>query len=172
MLALGLLASACGRSEQEAAEQFRAARAVMTKNLVDPASAQFRDERVRTLWSRTGSRLRVYCAEVRVKDVSGEYGEFEAAEAILAASLTHPQMMGYHKAGAVFLPANAQKFYLDCERPDTARTDAGLEAAFPPGDRELSAERRAAVDRAYPVLSNDPAPPQGAAPAAVRGHRH
>lgn len=117
--------------------------------LRDPASAEFRNEQVRTLWTAGGRRKTLYCAEVNANNAFGGKTGFRPVRITIST-----RGLEGHNAGEVWIDREMNPgFYLDCVRADTQRGDENFGKAF------LSASfNQAEIDAAEPVLSDEVAP--------------
>lgn len=70
---------------------FGDAREAVKLKLRDPSSSEFRDEKIRTLWSANGDRLTVYCAEVNANNAFGGKAGFQPVEYVVAVTATSPK---------------------------------------------------------------------------------
>lgn len=127
--------------------------------LRDPNSAEFRDERIRVLWTEEGTRVHVYCAEVNSNNAYGGKVGFTPVRKIISVQTRHRDRY-LPPDGTTYIEEKGvgANHYLDCIRPDTQRNDAALFKGilqFGPFDAAAQAE----ADKIEPVLSNDDAPP-------------
>lgn len=140
--------SAC--SQEPDFTQYREA---VKNELRDPASAEFRNEQIRTLWTSGGRRITLYCAEVNANNAYGGKAGFKPVRIHISSRglPTHLEP----PLGDVWLESDMTPgHYLDCVRPDTQRNDDNFGKAFV----SLGEFNQAEVDAAEPVLSDDVAP--------------
>lgn len=150
--AVGLLACA-GCTDQD----LERAREAVRLRLRDPASAVFKDEKIRTIWSANGDRLKLYCAEVNARNGFGGLVGFKPVEFVIDVTSTSPTP-GVAKRGDVwFNEPDSPSYYLHCQRADTERANGTVFLSTPnlfasPGDM------RHELDRDVPILSLASAP--------------
>jgi hypothetical protein len=125
--------------------------------LRDPDSAQFRNEKIRVLWSKEGSRLKLYCAEVNARNAFGGMTGYSDAEHVIEASLKDETSESIWKTGSTFvsrgITANHEWY---CDRPDTERDGksfGNLIAAYDSSPAGIKAEMDV-----IPILSDEIAP--------------
>lgn len=152
ILAALLLMSACHSD----APQIREGENFVKQSLRDPDSAQFRNEKIRVVWSQNGDRWKVYCAEVNANNAFGGKTGFSPLYVTLDAR---------SPSGGKYLPSKGDVIendhnpntYLNCERPDTERKDGELFLARV-NLYESYEEMRSDVDQSSPVISTNSAP--------------
>lgn len=140
-------------------------RTTIRDRLRDPASAEFKDEAIRTLWSKDGSRYKLYCAMVNANNAFGGKSGFRPATVVISVINKRPDPYGMVKSvyvpGKAFLDdAVSPDFYLNCQRSDTERKPGSLFMTWPTFGRTWNNSYRAEVDRDMPILSNEVAPEQ------------
>jgi hypothetical protein len=119
----------------------------------DPASAEFRNENIRTLWTAGGKRVRLYCAEVNGANAYGGKTGFLPLRYIISTKNTKGSYDFALSSDPLWIEEEmTNDHYLDCVRSDTQRDDSQFEQAFI-GDFD-----RNMVDKEEPVLSQDVAP--------------
>jgi hypothetical protein len=119
----------------------------------DPASAEFRNENIRTLWTAGGKRVRLYCAEVNGANAYGGKTGFLPLRYIISTKNTKGSYDFALSSDPLWIEEEmTNDHYLDCVRSDTQRGDSQFEQAFI-GDFD-----RNMVDKEEPVLSQDVAP--------------
>lgn len=160
-LAISLAGCAPGETEKHIAE----AQQMIRDELRDAESAEFKDEKIRTLWSKDGSRQTLYCGMVSGNNAFGGKTGYKPVTAILEAVHKRPGTPDIVKKvwsrGSVNLTDGfGPTHYLNCERADTERKNGEVFLAWPPMGREWSESFRAEVDSKVPVLSMDEAPPK------------
>lgn len=132
-------------------------REAVREELRDPASAKFRNEAIRTLWTKGGQRLTIYCGEVNASNAfSGKTG-FKPVMHVLGQRNLKPHLAPIWRAGTVYIYENGPSgdYYLNCMRSDTERNDEHFgKVGFGAFDATVQAE----IDRAEPVLSKKDAP--------------
>lgn len=155
-LIFGLLA-ACGSDENQA--DIEAAREHVKAEMRDPASAEFKEERVRTLWSKDGTRVRVYCADVNGANAYGGKTGYQPVIHVLDTNveddgngLIYPQGETYF-----YRRGMTENYYLMCVRDDTERPNDGIDVAIAFGQESEDAIM-AHANELVPVMSNEVAP--------------
>jgi hypothetical protein len=138
-------------------------RDAVKEELRDPDSAIFKDEQVRTLWSKDGSRMTVYCAMVNANNIMGGKTGFKPVTLIIDAVHKKPGTTDLAKKvwakGQIFINDEINpNFYLECMRPDTERANGKLFLVYPTMGRSWNDGFRAEIDQEVPVLSNATAP--------------
>jgi len=129
-------------------------REAIKARLRDPDSAQFRNEQVRTLWTASGKRRTIYCAELNANNAFGGKTGYKGAQYFI-----RDENMGglSNEPGTVFLyDEPSPNFYMDCVRPDTQRDEELGKARISLGP--FGAAEQAELDRVEPPLSNEKAP--------------
>jgi len=149
---LGLAAIILGScTSQPDYERFREK---VRTDLRDPSSAEFRNEKVRTLWTAGGRRIRLYCAEVNANNAFGGKTGFKPVRYIISAKNARIYEFALTSDPLWVDDAIGSGFYLDCVRNDTQRADDDFgKAHFEPDGFDQSE-----ADRAEPVISNEVAP--------------
>ncbi len=162
MKIVGVIAAlvVAGCSQGEDLEKHRK---VVLERLLDPASAEFKNEKIRTIWSADGSRKKVYCAELNANNDFGGKTGFKTARVIVEAVNTTPDPDGTVKLvwgpGKSFIDDDMNPdIYLDCYRADTQRKNNDVFIAIPTMGQPWDENLRAEIDRAFPVISMDEAP--------------
>lgn len=153
--------SGCGPSETES--QIAEARAAARDQLRDPESASFKDEKIRTLWSKDGSRHVIYCAMVNGNNAFGGKTGHKPVTVTIAAIHRFPKTADFtkqywQKGRTTFHDEMNPDYYLDCQRPDTERKDGGIFGGYVTLGRSWDDAFRAEVDSKVPVISMDEAP--------------
>jgi len=138
-------------------------RETVKDRLRDPDSASFRSEKVRTLWSKDGSRLTVYCAEVNANNLIGGKTGYKPLTLVVEAVNRAPNPANTVKnvwfKGRIFLNEEINpNYYLDCIRPDSERANGKLFVAYATMGRPWSEEYQAEIDQEVPAISTDSAP--------------
>lgn len=129
-------------------------REAIKARLRDPDSAQFRNEQVRTLWTASGKRRTIYCAEVNSNNAFGGKTGYIGAQYFI-----RDENMGglSNEPGTVFLYEEpSPNFYMDCIRRDRQRDEELGKARISLGP--FGAAEQAEQDRLEPPLSNERAP--------------
>ena len=136
-------------------EQIEVGRKTIKDSLRDPESAQFRNERIRTLWSKNGSRLTVYCSEVNANNAFGGKSGYEPARVVLSANGRPgdindvPQLSKYEVLNRV-----STTYFDRCVRADVQRRDQDMFMNYlDMGELDVDGDFKA-----FPVQSLDPAP--------------
>lgn len=142
---------------------YEAHRETIKERLTDPASAEFKNEKLRTLWSKEGSRLSVYCAEVNANNQMGGKTGFKPVTLVLAQNDRDAIPMTYGngkpKAGSIYFHDGINPdYYMQCVREDTERAENKIHRAYISMGRPWSDAYQAEIDRQEPVLSQDSAP--------------
>lgn len=133
---------------------FQPYRKKVAQELRDPDSAIFRSEKVRTLWTKGGKRMTIYCAEVNSNNAFGGKTGFMPVRYFIDERGMGNGSLGSLK-GEVFIQTGmSSNLYLDCVREDTERNHEAFGKAFV----DLDGFNKAVADRAEPVLSEDLAP--------------
>jgi hypothetical protein len=156
--ALGILATLCIVSSCTDAD-FSESQASVAAQLRDPDSAEFRNERVRVLWSTDGTRLKIYCAEVNANNAFGGKTGFKPVSRVLSYTKNGQPIDGSSaQVGQAFVETGpTANFELRCNRRDTQREDgtvATLVGAFGGSSPEAIEKEMKAI----PVMSNELAP--------------
>lgn len=121
------LASACEAVSNDEAAPFRA---VVQEQLRNPSSAEFRNETVRTIWTKQGDRRKVYCAEVNAENAFGGMTGFRPMRYVIEASQP-PRDFYLDETGRVdTYNYKTAQYILDCERADTERSHKDFWTAF------------------------------------------
>lgn len=153
---LPLYLAAAGCSQQD---DFGPSRAAVAKELRDPASAEFRNEEVRTLWTKSGRRLTVYCGEVNAANAFGGKTGFQRVTRVIDHANLSPGVKPLWEVGEIYFDHDnlSPTTYLNCIRADTERGDANFGKAVSAFDESGKADK-AEIDRMEPVLSNRAVP--------------
>lgn len=139
-------------------EEFENFRNTVRNELRDPHSAEFRNETVRTLWTRGGKRLTVYCGEVNSANELGGKTGFIPVQHVVSNENLDPYVAAIWKPGTVYIHEDgpSPNYYLNCQRADTERDEEfGKPIVF---HDATSTAGRAEMDRLWPVLSKETAP--------------
>jgi hypothetical protein len=152
---MALAASACNRVD------YTPYRDRIKAQLRDPSSAEFQKETIRTLWSKEGGRLKLYCAMVNSNNAFGGKSGFVPAQVIIYSKQSVPDDITaeVYKAGSIqILSVESISNYLNCVRPDTERHGDEMFKAYvmtgPWDDNTGPAQ----ADKLTPIISSDKAP--------------
>jgi hypothetical protein len=164
LVSLACVASCSGSSERRQTEGADLARyrEAIASTFRNPRSAEFRDERVRILWSKGGNRLQLYCGEVSADNAfGGKTGFKDVTFVIEAKDVRRPSRIGPFQPGKSFVDdmGPSLTYYVQCIRSDTERRDNDV-FTIPFGPD--GAEERADIDRQVPMISDQRAPELGA----------
>ena len=146
--------TACGSPPDE---RLKIARDVALTRMRDPASAEFRNERIRTLWSDQGDRKVVYCAEINGNNAFGGKTGFQPFSYQFEALEKGVRVKDWYDGQAVFAEPSSTNWYAECVRDDTQRTSADFRGRFPEFENDAD-DAKAYVDSHLPVISLNPAP--------------
>jgi len=160
VLAVGLAFLMIGCSSAPDVDPYRQA---IKDRLRDPASAEFKDESIRTLWTVEGSRKKIYCAMVNSNNAFGGKAGFGPAQVVISANDATPHefmtVEALYPPGKTFIDnAISPNHYLNCQRADTQRTEENIFSTYPSLGRQWDESFRVEIDKQYPVLSMDVAP--------------
>lgn len=148
LVAIITVLGACRRSSD-----FTGYRDAVRKRLRDPASAEFRNERIRTLWTNEGKRLTLYCAEVNANNVLGGKTGFTPVEHVISSKHIKSDMV--YKPGATYLSKwDSASFYMNCTRSDSQRSEESIGKPY----ATFGDFNQAVLDADFPAISNDQAP--------------
>lgn len=157
-IALQLLWLASCDTQVSGSTNYDIYREAVRAKMRDPASASFRNERLRTLWSNEGSRLKLYCADLNGNNAFGGKTGFGPALYVISARASGKGDTGWWKAGSVDIQSTSNSdYYMRCERPDTQRTDKDFFAGYAQIG-EFDEYQKAELDKAEPAISNLVAP--------------
>lgn len=149
-----ILVASCSQTND-----FGPSREAVKQQLRDPASAEFRNESIRTLWTKGGQRLTIYCGEVNATNAFGGKTGFKPVGHIIDHKNLSPNVRKLWEIGEVQIHTGgpSPNHYLNCIRQDTERNDADFGKAIA-WFGEFDESDHAEVDRMEPVISNRTAP--------------
>lgn len=107
-------------------------RTEVSKDLLDPAAAQFRSERVVDLYSSEGSRVKVFCGEINAKNALGALTGFKPFFYVVSRTDSRnvernlPFRAIYMVGDTIYKLNNEKVYYQYCERSAGKRTDDEL----------------------------------------------
>ena len=137
---------------------FHIGREAVKSQLKDPDSAQFRNEKIRVLWTKKGSRLKLYCAEVNARNSFGGMTGYSDAQHVIESTFKDRSQESIWKKGATFVDNGLSATHeWNCDKADTERTEENLGNAIA-GPYNETPEGVKAVAEEMPVLSNELAP--------------
>ena len=122
--------------------------------LRDPDSAQFRSEAIRTLWSTSGKRITVFCAELNANNGFGGKTGYQGVRYYVATKGLGYYSQFYRPGSVAEFPDFNANYYLECVRPDTQRADDLMGKSILFAGSMTPSE----VDQEYPALSNRTVP--------------
>ena len=154
ILVLAMALTACSAPPDE---RLKIARDAALANLRDPASAEFRNERIRTLWSDQGDRKVIYCAEINANNALGGKTGFMPYSYQLETLKNGAAVEDWFNGEATFPTKGSTNWYADCIREDTQRDGDGFLARFPEF-QDSPDGAKAEVDQHLHVISMKPAP--------------
>ena len=138
--------------------EFESYRSAIAHDMLDPSSAQFRNEKIRTLWTEEGSRLKLYCAEVNgMNSFGGKTGFIRAVFVIESKSVVGENLNIFKNGYFSVNSSESPDEYMNCKRPDTQRKNRSL-LGVTPWFGPFDANGRHEIDKANPVISTLPAP--------------
>ena len=158
LVGLHLTLSGCGGPDTATrrSSEFEPIKDAIKHQLRDPDSAQFRNERIRVLWSTGGKRITVYCADINSNNGFGGKTGFQSSIYYISTGGLG-SLAQFYKPGAfwIYTEFNAN-YYLECVRPDTQRRNEDMGKAIPM-PTEFAPEE---IDRENPIISMATAPEQ------------
>lgn len=132
---------------------FTTYREAIKAKLRDPNSAEFRNEKIRLLWTDKGRRLKIYCAEVNADNFFGGKSGYQPVQVVIEqVGLTDDLW----SPGRTIIDEKVNTdYYLNCVRADTQRSDENfgrITLMFGEDPADLA-------NQVEPVLSMKEAPP-------------
>lgn len=92
---LCLIMSACSKSPPASDPEVLFSQDAIRASLRDPASAEFRKEEIRILWTIEDRRLKLYCGEVNSANAFGRRTGFKPVEVVLEYKILAIQIQLY-----------------------------------------------------------------------------